>query len=76
VESDLAPWPTPADFTLLVSKEPPPAPVATGDAGALRAPPAVIAEQLVDERGAWWWLIAAVVVLLFLEFGLANRTIP
>jgi hypothetical protein len=76
VESDLAPWPTPADFTLLVSKEPPPAPVATDDAGALRAPPAVIAEQLVDERGAWWWLVAAVVVLLFLEFGLANRTIP
>jgi hypothetical protein len=74
MESDLSPWPTPSDFALLVSKEPPPAPVLGAGPGAV--PQSVIDERLVDEREAWWWLIAAVVVMLFLEFGLANRTIP
>lgn len=73
-ESDLAPWPTPGDFTRLVSGEKDPA-----------SPPATAAESavaplgdtaLVEERQAWWWLLVAAIGVLFLELALANRTVP
>lgn len=74
-ESDLAPWPTPADFVSLVSKEQakPETVAKVSD-----KPPArpLIDARLVDERSAWWWLIVVALVLLVLEFTISNRTIP
>ncbi|MFT3869182.1 MAG: BatA domain-containing protein [Nibricoccus sp.] len=73
-ESDLSPWPTPADFASLVSKEPA-KPEPTANATSKTSQP-VIDARLVDERHAWWWLIAVSLVLLVLELMLSNRTIP
>lgn len=80
VESDLEPWPTPADFARLVVLE------GTGKKSSqvarvskhlpwFRSEP-VTDPSLVDERQAWWWLLAAAVAVLFLELALSNRTIP
>lgn len=74
-ESDLAPWPTPADFGLLVSKEQA-KPETSADAARKASLRPLIDTRLVDERNAWWWLIAVALVLLVFEAGLANRTTP
>lgn len=71
-ESDLAPWPTPADFTRLVAPEK--AELAAAAQVAKTEP--LFDPSLVDERDAWWWLLVAAVVVLFLELAVSNRTIP
>jgi hypothetical protein len=71
-ESDLAPWPTPQDFTRLVRAE------NAGDAKSLPiAAPSELAHAvgLFDERHAWWWLMVAAVFLLLAELTIANRTV-
>jgi hypothetical protein len=79
LESDLSPWPTPADFARLILKEPEkagPAPAKVAGKSLLPPADAVIDSELVDERLAWWWLLLAAIVVLFLELALSNRTLP
>jgi Aerotolerance regulator N-terminal/von Willebrand factor type A domain len=80
VESDLDPWPTPADFARLVAPEKKVEKPAAGPSVSKHIPwfrlEPVTDPSLVDERLAWWWLLAAAVAVLFLELALSNRTIP
>jgi len=67
-ESDLSPWPNPAQLAALES----PTPVrAVGRAAA--APPAVWAAAENRQR-LWWWLVAAAGCVLLAELAMANRT--
>lgn len=69
-ESDLAPWPEPADFARLQSlesaKNPAPSPAPATFAGA----------ESGQRSSLWWWLLAAAVLFFIAETGLSNRTIP
>jgi hypothetical protein len=72
-ESDLTPWPTPADFDRLASVEKSGQPTRRGLREA--TVDVVTDAALVDERHAWWWLLAAAFTLLLLELAVANRTV-
>jgi hypothetical protein len=74
LESDLTPWPTPADFSRLVSTEKPREAPPTANADSKTAP--VADPTLIDERQVWWWLLVAAIGVALAELALANRTIP
>jgi hypothetical protein len=69
-ESDLAPWPKPAQLLGLQG-----AAVPTHDTAALAAPAAPLSEETSENRQRlWWWLLAICGVALIVELALANRT--
>jgi hypothetical protein len=79
-ESDLAPWPTPADFAKLVmpvlkTEDPAKTPAVAKKHSFFRFD-TVADPALVDERQAWWWLLAAALAVLLLELAISNRTVP
>jgi hypothetical protein len=69
-ESDLAPWPKPAQLLGLQG-----AAVPTHDTAALAAPAAPLSEETSENRQRlWWWLLAICGIALIVELALANRT--
>lgn len=86
-ESDLAPWPDPAEFSRLEAPAPsaaaapppgdtPSAGVWTWLRGMFVSPHAGgIDPRLVDERHAWSWLLLGALVVLLAEMALSNRTV-
>ena len=70
-ESDLAPWPDPAQLTALESKDaarPDRGPSAASDSSPING------EAAENRQRFWWWVLALCGACLLAELALANRT--
>jgi hypothetical protein len=69
-ESDLAPWPKPAQLLGLQG-----AAVPAHDIASAPAPATPLSEETSEnQQRLWWWLLAICGVALIAELALANRT--
>ena len=67
-ESDLAPWPDPAQLTQLESADTPP------PCGRPAALPPLRDEAAENQQRLWWWALALCAAAILAELALANRT--
>jgi hypothetical protein len=67
-ESDLAPWPKPAQFASLESKNLPKRTERHASA------PLLSSAAAENQQRLWWWILAGCGMIVLAELALANRT--